>query len=426
MGTREGYRWFRGAWQPSAAQRRVLDEVAAGHANAEIAVRLGLSVETVKSHVARMLAEAGCRDRGELARWWKEHAGRPIRSPLGWPWLGWLGRTAATATALALGALLLVVGVRGVPRVVDALDVRPRSADVVSPDPAPAAPPAPAFVRRPVDVLWMSATPPLPLIRPVALALDRRGVLYVVEARQHLVFKFDAATGAFVGLLLGGYGQTDGRFDFGSTSALPGGIAVDSTDHVYIYDDTGRIQKFDPSGAFVLSWTVPGHKPFPESFAVALVADAQDRLYASDLAQGVVRIFDGSGALLATWNIPAGDLAFDRAGTLYVTDGSAHRVRLYDAHGQFIREWGQQGFRDGEFDQPEGIAVDLQGDVYVVDNLNSRLVKFDGLGRFVTTGGGVGAGPGDFARPASVLVDAQGNLYVGDLLNQRIQKVRLR
>src|SRR5262245_39137870 len=59
MATREGYRWFRGRWRPSAAQRRVLDELAAGRPNAEIALRLGLSLDTVKWHMAQLRAETG-------------------------------------------------------------------------------------------------------------------------------------------------------------------------------------------------------------------------------------------------------------------------------------------------------------------------------------------------------------------------------
>jgi DNA-binding CsgD family transcriptional regulator len=83
VGHREGYRWQKGAWQPSPAQARVLDGVAAGQSNAEIAVRLGLSPETVKSHVARLLAETGCTDRQALAGWWRiQRQGRPVVLPL--------------------------------------------------------------------------------------------------------------------------------------------------------------------------------------------------------------------------------------------------------------------------------------------------------------------------------------------------------
>jgi DNA-binding CsgD family transcriptional regulator len=102
MTIREGYHRLKGGWQPSAAERRVLDELAAGRTNAEIAVRLGPSPETVKSHISRILGETGCADRSALARWWQQRQA---------------ARTAATIAALAPGVLLLIVGVPAIARV---------------------------------------------------------------------------------------------------------------------------------------------------------------------------------------------------------------------------------------------------------------------------------------------------------------------
>lgn len=131
MATREGYHRLKGTWEPSPAERRVLDELAIGRTNAEIAVRLGLSPETVKSHVARMLGETGCADRAALARWWR--AGGADRRPLRWPLLGLAARFAATAAALGVGLLLLLVGIYGTPRFLDRLELRSRLVPVVRP-----------------------------------------------------------------------------------------------------------------------------------------------------------------------------------------------------------------------------------------------------------------------------------------------------
>ncbi|HSA49010.1 MAG TPA: response regulator transcription factor [Yinghuangia sp.] len=47
-------------------EREVLCQIAAGLANEEIALRLGMSPYTVKTHLSRMLAKLGLRDRAQL------------------------------------------------------------------------------------------------------------------------------------------------------------------------------------------------------------------------------------------------------------------------------------------------------------------------------------------------------------------------
>ena len=47
-------------------ERDVLEQVAAGKSNTEIAAALYLSVATVKTHVSRLLDKLTCRDRAQL------------------------------------------------------------------------------------------------------------------------------------------------------------------------------------------------------------------------------------------------------------------------------------------------------------------------------------------------------------------------
>ncbi|MGH2587669.1 MAG: response regulator transcription factor [Dehalococcoidia bacterium] len=125
MAKREGYRWSRGAWEPSPAERRVLDELATGRSNAEIAVRLELSPETVKSHVARLLGQTGCADRQALAHWWQS---RRQQAPLLAPLLALLARFArAGFVAAAFGVVLIAIAGlasrgRDVPNVASSLE----------------------------------------------------------------------------------------------------------------------------------------------------------------------------------------------------------------------------------------------------------------------------------------------------------------
>ncbi|MCY3647036.1 MAG: helix-turn-helix transcriptional regulator [Chloroflexi bacterium] len=58
------------------AERRVLEELRKGGTNAEIAVRIGIGPETVKTHISSMLAKLELKDRQQLAAWREEDAPR--------------------------------------------------------------------------------------------------------------------------------------------------------------------------------------------------------------------------------------------------------------------------------------------------------------------------------------------------------------
>jgi len=82
--TREGYHWFRGWRRPSAAQRRVLDELVVGGSNAAIAARLGISEDGVKWHLSELRQELEIADRRQLAEWWRTQRQRSnVFLPLG-------------------------------------------------------------------------------------------------------------------------------------------------------------------------------------------------------------------------------------------------------------------------------------------------------------------------------------------------------
>ena len=93
------------------AEQRVLDELRKGGTNVEIAVRLRLSPETVKTHIARMLGKLGLDDRHALAAWRPDRDRRRLLAPsaalasVGRPLLwagGVLGGMAVVATLVAL------------------------------------------------------------------------------------------------------------------------------------------------------------------------------------------------------------------------------------------------------------------------------------------------------------------------------------
>lgn len=100
-------------------------------------------------------------------------------------------------------------------------------------------------------------------------------------------------------------------------------------------------------------------------------------------------------------------------------------------------EWGGNGSGDGEFRQPNGVAVGGNGRIYVADGFNHRIQEFDGTlnpsapGFFVRKwgknsgaggDGSSGVGDGEFNSPTSVALGAVGHVYITDLINNRLQE----
>lgn len=459
MKTYEGYRRFKGAWRPSQAERRVLEELAAGRTNAEIAVKLGISPETVKSHVARLLGETGCSDRAALGRWWEARR----ESRRSWvPMLRWGAALAACAAAVVLAGWVVIAAGPGVAHVVRSLRPHgaPAALDLLESTSTPVSPPAPAQAATPatvtpiagklVDFIWEQRGTPPATSYPLDFALDDDGNIYTAERRSHEIQVF-SPDGRFL-RAWGREGNGDGDFRFlaATTGAtMCGAVVVDGEGRVLVADQTGRVQIFSREGGYLGKWpTAKGRDPGQLDTPCGMAASSKGviyianqpaldpaNVYAPPVAFAHIDAFDLDGRFLARWSSfgsgpgqlasPAG-LAISQAGVIHVADNANHRVQMFDERGVFLGEFGRPGDGDGEFSRPRGIAIDRQGNIYVSDTMNHRVQMFDATGRYLTQGGGAGKGPGEFNRPAGIAVDSQGFLYVGDVLGGRVQKIRLR
>src|SRR5262249_15334609 len=104
----------------------------------------------------------------------------------------------------------------------------------------------------------------------------------------------------------------------------PRSVAVDTQDNLYVVDMTGRVQKFSPSGGFLLSWQMP----------------------MTDLGK------------------PKG-MARDREGNIIVVEPHYQRVNQFSPEGKLMAQWGEKGTNAGQFMLPRAVAVNSVGEIYI-------------------------------------------------------------
>lgn len=181
----------------------------------------------------------------------------------------------------------------------------------------------------------------------MGIALDSSENVYVSDVSTHNIEEF-TSSGVFVKKF--GWGVQDGSNAFqictsncqdgilGSGNgqfSFPEGIAIDSSDNIYVVDmGNNRIQKFNSSGVYITQWPV-----FGGLTAEGIAIDSSDNIFVS---------------------------------TLY------DKVQKYDSSGTFITQWGSYGTGDGQFNYLSwGIAVDNLGNVYTGDWNGSRIQVFN-------------------------------------------------
>jgi sugar lactone lactonase YvrE len=205
-----------------------------------------------------------------------------------------------------------------------------------------------AVSRGHADGLGTAAT----FSRPVGLAVDVSGNLYVADATNHTIRKITPAGAVTTCAGTAGVaGSTDGT----GPAALfhsPSGIAIDNGGNVYVAD-TGNntIRQITPAGVVT---TLAGLAGFSGSA-------------------------DGAGTS-ARFNQPSG-LALDAAGSLYVADTGNSVIRRVTAAGVVTTFAGLStvaGRRDATgtaalFNQPKALACDSGGNLYVADAGNAAL-----------------------------------------------------
>jgi sugar lactone lactonase YvrE len=295
---------------------------------------------------------------------------------------------------------------------------------------------AEAVIGQPDFTSSGHATTQKELYAPFGLACDAAGRLWIADSRNHRVLRFDNASAKpqFSGTADGVLGQsafnTSANPNPPTASSMnqPCAVTVDANGTLWVADAWNyRILRFDNAAAKANGAAADGVLGVP-SFTVnsgglatqyaldiprGLATDAAGRLWVADTGNHRVLRFDNAaakanGALAdgllgqgdyttaipyspptaATMNFPSG-LVVDAAGTLWVADSSNHRVLRFDnAASKFLDAaadavLGQKSFttnfsatsRAGMYG-PIAVTLAASGDLFVADANNERVLRF--------------------------------------------------
>lgn len=178
----------------------------------------------------------------------------------------------------------------------------------------------------------------------------------------------------------------------GSTFNRPQDVAWDKAGNIYIADGLGnnnRIAKFDKEGRFIRQWGSTGTENGQFRGVKALAIDAAGNVYAADLGNKRIQVFDGDGNYKSQFSGIGSPL------TMCMTTGATQY--LYISH-------------SGD---PDGME-----DAYI------QKVGLDGkvLGKF----GSAGRLPKQFGLANTIDCRNENELLVGEMAVWRVQKVSLK
>jgi sugar lactone lactonase YvrE len=262
---------------------------------------------------------------------------------------------------------------------------------------------------------------------PGGVAVDSSGHVWVVDTENNRVDEL-SSTGEYINRF-GTEGTGEVQFK------KPRGIAINqSTGNVYIAD-TGndRIEELSSSGKYVRAFGKEGTETGQFKKPTALAIDSSGNVWVADTENNRVQEFSSTGTYLrenaeSGWSKPEG-IGADAKGDVWVSDTGGPSVIEVSSEAKILGfiDLFKKGSGNGELNEPAGLAVAGE-DIYVSDRGNNRVQEFKLTGKETEAGeyiaqfGTKGSGNGQFKEPQGIALDKEGHIWVADAGNSRIQE----
>ena len=223
------------------------------------------------------------------------------------------------------------------------------------------------------------------LAKPMGLATDLEGNIYVMDASQEKVFVYNR----------------DGEFlrKFGNSEMF------DKASSLAVTPDGARLYVIDTGG----------------------VKSNNHRVLEFDAVNGqLIKEFGTRGTGDGQFNLPK-DATIGPDGLIYIVDSANFRVQVLNpTDGSFVRAFGSIGRQAGQFSRPKSIDTDPSGNVYVSDAAFGNFQIFTATGELLLAVGSRSSvfEPAKFMLPAGITVDEDGRVYMIDQYFKKIDVFR--
>jgi len=200
----------------------------------------------------------------------------------------------------------------------------------------------------------------------------------------------------------------------------PNGVTVDPSNNVYIADTGSHIVTVWTTQGDPLHTIGNGELSYPsgvfyDKYELFITEEGNDRI--SIHSQRRYFVFGQFGFGDGQFDGPSG--VFVQDDLIYVTDTGNHRIQIFEVDGKFLRKFGEEGEKPGQFKQPLGLVISDKKELYVVNYGNNRIDVFSLDGKFLRNFGSVGSGAGQLDQPFYIIIHGE-EVLVTEERNHRV------